>query len=243
MIAKMMMGRGVLAAALLIPAAVPSAWAQKPGSAIPLKVTFDNASGYSITGLPDAETADPAYYDALDNVRAEITYGNFYFDTNEMKGDGGRRVRIDLGLCAEGTEKCPVDPETGIPYPQDGSKDVYLATVNSGCDVDDLASMPAGNPCDKRLAISWVDGAYTYYLRYDWGAGREGSPYDGRVEFTCNASGGGKCTNWSASPIPSPNPESLDNTGLYAKLTRKSSGEVYLRSLNVTFGLALEEKR
>ncbi len=188
---------------------VPAAFAQKSKpsptpTSIPLNVEF--APECSITG--DGQ----AYSDAYQNVRADIYYGNFYFDTNENKGDGGRRVYLSF-------------PSNCSNCPGSGPKDVYLATTDGGVPQFDLAGMTSGQLADKRCAISWGEGAYTYYLRHTGSAGL------GYVRFECRTEMAGSCTQWMATPT--------GMVGLYSKPTKGGGSETFLGSLSMPFEMTL----
>ena len=213
-------GRLLVAVGLLALLIVPAAFAQKAGpntSSIPLNVDF--APEYSVTG--DGQV----YSDAYQNVRVEIYYSQFYLDTNENKGDGGRRVNISFvgaGTCT---------PANGVPCPQGGALDVYIAT-QAGADPAQLKQV--GESTQKRLAISWAEGACSYHLRHNGIDDRR----HGLVTFTCAAADANGCSQWSATPTSG----SLGTVGLYANPTRGNVGEVYLGSLYMPFVMTLTKK-
>ena len=205
-----------LVALLMVPAAAGQKGKPAPAS-IPLNVDF--APEYSVTG--DGQV----YSDAYQNVRVEIYYSQFYLDTNENKGDGGRRVNISFvgaGTCT---------PANGVPCPQGGALDVYIAT-QAGADPAQLKQV--GESTQKRLAISWAEGAYSYHLRHNGIDDRR----HGLVTFTCAAADANGCSQWSATPTSG----SLGTVGLYANPTRGNVGEVYLGSLYMPFVMTLTKK-
>ncbi len=207
---------------------VPAAFAQKgkPAPAptsIPLNVVFTDY--YSITG--DGQ----AYSDAYENVRAEIYYAQFYLDTNENKGDGGRRVNISF----DGAGTCT--PANDVPCPQGGALDVYIATQAG----EDPAQLPLGNSTTKRLAINWAEGAYSYHLRHNGDIPLIGTAPDARhgsVIFTCTAANASGCYQWSATPTYG----SLGTVGLYGNSTRGNVGETFLGSLTMPFVMTLTKQ-
>lgn len=215
-------GRLLVAVGLVAQLIVPAAYAQNGGpnrGGIPLNVDF--APGYSVTG--DGQ----AYSDASQNVRAEIYYNQFFLDTNENKGDGGRRVNIvfPAGFCPASGKI------SGITCPNGGLQDVYIAT-QSGADPAQLNQVGAST--EKRLAINWAEGAYSYHLRHNG----EVDSRHGSVTFTCTAVNGNVCYQWSATPTSG----SLGTVGLYANPTKGNVGEVYLGSLYMPFVMTLTKK-
>ncbi len=207
---KGIMGRLLVVFGVVVLVIVPAASAQKgkpapaPTSSIQLNVVF--AENYSITG--DGQ----AYSDAYQNVRAEIYYGNFYFDTNENKGDGGRRVYLTF-------------PSSCLNCPISGAKDVYVATTDGPVPQLDLAEMSVGDIADKRCAISWADGGYSYYLRHTGSGGL------GYVQFECLGQPGAPCTGWNATPT--------GLVGLYRRPTKGGGSEIFLEAIDMPFQMTL----
>jgi hypothetical protein len=208
---------------------VPSAFGQKERNArqtnTPLSIVF--APGGSIVGdLSEDPSEDPSeeeiykpYTDQSENVRAEITYGNFYLDTNENKGDGGRRVSIST-ICSGSIG--------GIPCPDPGPKDVYVATIDPADVHVDLADLSLGESWNKRFAITWAEGDYTYYLRWN----NPVDPQHGNICFTCTATDlNGACVEWVAGPT--------GLVGLFAKSTERKSTQVYVTSADMPFQMTL----
>jgi hypothetical protein len=230
-------GRLLVAVGLVTSLIVPAAFAQKPKPSptptpIPLSVVLD---GYYIDGDGNKICIDgynicgdgSAYEDAIWNVRAEIYYAQFYLDTNENKGDGGRRVNISF----TGAGICPTNTTTNIPCPAGGLKDVYIAT-QAGADPAQLKQV--GESTQKRLAINWAEGAYSYHLRHN---GTD-DPRHGSVTFTCTAADTNGCYQWSATPTHGYS----GTVGLYANPTKGNVGEVYLGSLNMPFVMTLTKR-
>jgi hypothetical protein len=223
-------GRLLVAVGLLALLIAPAAFAQKgkpspTPTGIPLNVEL--APGYSITG--DGQI----YSDAYQNVRAEIYYNQFYLDTNENKGDGGRRVNISFA----GAGTCI--PANGVPCPQGGVLDVYIATQVGA----DPAQLKQDESTQKRLAINWAEGAYSYHLRHNGDItlnGTDPDPRHGSVTFTCTAANANGCYQWSATPTTS---EMTGATvGLYGNPIKGSVSETYLGSLTMPFVMALTKK-
>jgi hypothetical protein len=214
-------GRLLVAVGLVALLVVPATSTQKgkpspPPANVPLNVVF--ADGLSITDdvgdyNPITEQTNGPYSDGSDNVRAEMYYGNLYFDTNENKGDGGRRVYLTF-------------PDSCSNCPDSGPKDVYVATTDGAVPQFDLAGMKSGDIAEKRCAISWAEAGYTYYLRHT------GSGELGDVSFECM--GGTPCTEWVAAPTGS--------VGLYRKAIKGGGSETYLETLEMPFQMTLTKR-
>ncbi len=205
----------VISFVLLMTAIPASAQKNKPVS-IPLNADFRN-------DVTDAVASDSKgiYIDGYQNVRAEIYYGDFYFDTNENKGDLGRRVKLSLPSLS--CPDCPSDAD-GYPHPQD----VYIATHY----IDDLAAMKLGDTQLKGFAINWAEGTKSYVLRFN---NQLNNPNHGNVVFTCVA--GDPCTQWTAEPNGA--------AGLYIKrpATRKQPAyEELLADVSMPFEMTLTGK-
>ncbi len=186
----------------------------KPDQGIPLNVLIDDSNVYAI------RSDGSVYSDSLLNVRAEILSGNYFFDTNENKGDLGRRVNVYFPLdCAQ----CPAS----------GPEDVYIATISSNYPADNLAVLRLGESWDKRFALNWNQGESSYVLRWNF-------PVDathGNVRFTCTAEMGGACTQWTAMPT--------GPAGLYLKQFGKAGkliGEVLVATVGMPFAMSLAQK-
>ncbi len=215
-----MTGRLLVAVGLVALLIVPAAFAQKGKPPIPLDVVFTD--GLSITD--DVGDQNPItgkinggpYSDGIDNVRAEIYYGDLYFDTNENKGDLGRRV--NLTFPALSCTDCP----------SGGKRDVYIATHY----FDDLAAMNKDDRQLKGFAINWAEGTNSYVLRFN----QQSDGRHGNVEFTCIA--GTPCTQWTAAPN--------GPAGLYIKrpATRKQAAyEQLLADVSMPFQMTLATKQ
>ncbi len=195
---------------------ISSAWplGGKPDPSIPLNVAMDDSASYAIT------SDDGMYTDSILNVRAEILSGNYFFDTNENKGDQGRRLNLYFPA---GCTQCPAS----------GPKDVYIATISSNFPADDLAALHSGQSWDKRFALNWAEGASSYVLRWNF-------PVDGthgNVRFTCTAETNGTCATWVAAPT--------GTAGLYLKQYDRHGkllGEVLVATVDMPFVMTLSRK-
>lgn len=215
MIKRTFAARVLISAGLFLLLTLASAFGQKgkPTRQTDVALAVDFGSGGAIVG-----DGKGIYTDGSSNMRVEITYGNLYFDTNEMKGDGGRRVFI--GFICSGTIG-------DIPCPTPGLQDVYVATRDDLVPQFDLAGMTLYESFDKRCAITWAEGDYTYHLRWNY----PDAPH-GNVRFTCTtADVNGVCTQWEA------NPTGL--VGLYGKATRAKDPEAYITTADLPFQMIL----
>ncbi len=168
-----------LALTLVLPA-LP-ALAQKSRADLPVEVTFRKDPGDAVTGDDDGP-----YVHAARNVRAILTgweEGNLVFDTNDKRGDGGRRVLLHF------------PPDSGM---TDGAADVFMPmrSVDLYALEDDLRTLVPGASVQKRLNISWTSGKLNYHLRWN---GQNGA---GFVTVTCTAAApvntaGDTCGAWT----------------------------------------------
>ncbi len=195
---------------------ISPAWSQsgKTATSIPLNVVIDDSTTNAV------RSDGQVYSDSLQNVRAETLSGNYFFDTNENKGDQGRRVNLYF-------------PSDCTQCPASGPEDVYIATIYSNYPVDNLASLQLGQYWDKRFALNWSQGGSDYVLRWNY-------PIDtthGNVRFTCSGASAGVCVQWIVTPT--------GTTGLYLKQYGKGGkllGEVLVATVNMPFVMTLNRQ-
>jgi len=199
-----------LVLSLALPAA--EAVAQQTREDLPVEVTFRNASGDAVRG-----DAGGAYVHAQKNVRAILTgfvEGNLVMDTNDKRGDGGRRVLLDF------------PPGSGM---SDGAADVFMPmrSVDLYALDDDLRTLAPDASVQKRLNINWTSGKLNYALRWN---GENGA---GFVTVTCtapattNATAGDTCGAWTFTAL------ATDLVNLYSSPTKGSYKETYISTISM----------
>jgi len=168
-------------------------------SATELRTTFRDAAG-------DAVRSDGGFYETnsvekTSNSLTATTAANYMLDTfTATRGTPVRCLNIGpAGVIALKpgetlpTFSCAVAEITSLSFFLDSS--------------DSLRNMNAGvnSRAVKRVAIGWQEGSFEYHLRFKGEAvdlaDGTGSHRLANVGFTCTASDGNGCTNWTAEPI------------------------------------------
>ncbi len=108
--------------------------------------------------------------------------------------------------------------------------DVYIATQDGA----DPTQLKLNESTEKRLAISWAEGAYSYHLRHNG----EIDPRHGSVLFTCTAASTSGCYQWNTTPTSG----TLGTVGLYGNPIKGNVGETYLGSFYMPFQMTLTKK-
>jgi hypothetical protein len=198
-----------LVLSLALPAA--EAVAQQTREDLPVEVTFRNASGDAVRG-----DAGGAYVHAQKNVRAILTgfvEGNLVMDTNDKRGDGGRRVLLDFPA------------GSGM---SDGAADVFMPMRSKDLDGrDDLRTLAPGASVQKRLNINWTSGKLNYALRWNGETGAGFVTVTCTAPATTNAAAGDTCGAWTFTALDT------DLVNLYSSPTKGSYKETYLATISM----------